>query len=233
MGGIGKTELAFYVAERLRDTYPDAQLVVDMRGTDERPRDPHASRRALPDSVRECSVLYLKGGDDIKNGIALFDVERRNIEAGQKWACRHASGDEAAARLCNEYPTAGVYVLALRLHPREFISWLEAALVAARQLKDRDSEGRHSGNLGIVYRTLGAPRRAVEFYEQQLIIAREIGDRSGEGNALFNIGLAVNKLGDNAKAIAHVEGALEIFEQIESPHVERARAVLAQWRGEA
>ncbi len=40
MGGIGKTELALYVANQIRDDYPDAQLFVDMRGTDERPRDP-------------------------------------------------------------------------------------------------------------------------------------------------------------------------------------------------
>ncbi len=76
-------------------------------------------------------------------------------------------------------------------------------------------------------------RRAVEFYEQALIIARDIGDRRGEGNALFNTGLVLDKLGDRAKAIAHVEAALEIFEQIESPYAEEARARLAEWRGEA
>jgi tetratricopeptide (TPR) repeat protein len=80
---------------------------------------------------------------------------------------------------------------------------------------------------------LSETRRAVEFYKQQLTIAREIGDRSGEEIALFNTGLALNTLGDRAKAIAHVEAALEIFEQIESPYAERARAQLAEWRGEA
>ncbi|HEX8501978.1 MAG TPA: hypothetical protein VF659_15450 [Pyrinomonadaceae bacterium] len=50
---------------------------------------------------------------------------------------------------------------------------------------------------------------------------------------LFNIGFVLNKLGGRAKAIAHIEAALEIFEQIESPYAERARAILEQWRGEA
>jgi tetratricopeptide (TPR) repeat protein len=76
-------------------------------------------------------------------------------------------------------------------------------------------------------------RSAVEFYEEHLAIAGEVGDRFGEGGALFNIGLALDILGDRAKAIAHVETALEIFEQIESPFAEKARAVLARWRGEA
>ncbi|MGB8644652.1 MAG: tetratricopeptide repeat protein [Anaerolineae bacterium] len=37
MGGIGKTALAYYVAAQLRDRHPDAQLLLDMQGTGERP----------------------------------------------------------------------------------------------------------------------------------------------------------------------------------------------------
>src|SRR5262249_40294708 len=32
MGGIGKTELAYKVANRLKDSFPDAQLLVELRG---------------------------------------------------------------------------------------------------------------------------------------------------------------------------------------------------------
>ena len=303
--------------------------------------------------LNDCDAHYLRGGDAIRSGIGLFDVERRNIEAGQEWARRHSGGDEAAAQLCNQYAGAAVDVLMLRQHPRELISWLETALAAARRLKDRASEGQHSGNLGlayadlgetrraiefheqalaalreikdrrgegatlgnlgnvyadlgetrravefyeqqlaiaretgnrrsegtalgslgiaydelgetrraiefdeqhlviareigdrygegialgnlgIAYKNLGEMRRAVEFYKQKLTIAREIGDRLGEGTALGNLGVAFNILDDHANAIAHVEAALEIFEQIESPNVEKARAILARWRGEA
>jgi tetratricopeptide (TPR) repeat protein len=88
-------------------------------------------------------------------------------------------------------------------------------------------------NLGNCFDTLGETQRAVEFYEQALIVTREIGDHLVEGLALFNISLALDKLGDRAKAIAHVEAALEIFEQIEAPAAESARAQLVEWRGEA
>ncbi|HVF42933.1 MAG TPA: tetratricopeptide repeat protein [Pyrinomonadaceae bacterium] len=289
-----------------------ARLFADSRMSDD---EGHATRMRYAAHYLTVLVksndLYLKGGDAIKSGLALFDVERRNIEAGQEWACRHSSDDETVARLCNDYPDAGAYLLILRQHPREYISWLEAALVAARQLKDRISEGAHLGNLGnayrevgemqravelneqcliiareihnryeegkalgnlgssyyymgktqqaielykqdliiareigdrrgegtvlgnlgVAYRNLGEPQRAVEFHEQYLAIARELGDRHGEGIALFNASLALDILGNRAKAFAHAEAALEIFEQIESPYVDRVRAQLAWWRG--
>jgi RNA polymerase sigma factor (sigma-70 family) len=40
MGGIGKTELALLVAERLRNEYPDAQFFINLEGTDADPRSP-------------------------------------------------------------------------------------------------------------------------------------------------------------------------------------------------
>lgn len=178
----------------------------------------HATRmyhaRHYTTVLRECDVFYLKGGDAIKRGLALFDVERRNIEAGQEWACQHASGDETAAWLCNEYPVTGVYVLSLRQHPREFVSWLEAALAAARQLKDRASEGRHSGNLGIVYADLGETRRAVEFYEQALIVLRGMGERLNEGTILGRLGNAYAELGETSRAIEFHEQYLAIAREV-------------------
>ncbi len=61
--------------------------------------------------------LYEKGNENIAAGVGLFDRERANIEAGQVWAARHAE-ISAAARLADDYPGAGVYVLDLRLHSR-------------------------------------------------------------------------------------------------------------------
>src|SRR2546423_14367350 len=34
MGGVGKTELAILIANEIREDYPDAQLLVEMRGVD-------------------------------------------------------------------------------------------------------------------------------------------------------------------------------------------------------
>jgi tetratricopeptide (TPR) repeat protein len=198
-----------------------ARLFADSRMSDDEGRAARMRHAAHYLTVLgACNDFYKKGGYAIKSGLALFDVERRNIEAGQEWTRFHSSGDEAAARLGNKYPFAGVYVLSLRQHPRELISWTETALAAARQLKDRASEGRHLGNLGIAYKNLGEMRRAIEFYEQRLAIAREIGDRRGEGNALGNLGNVYAELGDAGRAVEFHEQNLVIAREISDRRVE-------------
>ncbi len=166
-------------------------------------------------------------------GLSLFDNERVNIEAGQEWAAARFAGNEPAARLCNEYPNAGAYVLNLRQHPRDFIRWQETALHAARQLHDRRGEGTHLGNLGNAYSDLGEVRTAIDYHEQALAISREIGDRRGEGNALGSLGIAYKNLGEIEKAREFMETALKIFEEIESPNANIVRRWLEELRGKS
>ena len=103
-------------------------------------------------------------------------------------------------------------------------------MVIAREIGDRRGEGNALGNLGLACADLGEPRKAIGFYGQQLAIVREIGDRRGEGASLGNLGLAHAAVGERRKAIAHAEQAVEIFEQIESPHAAKARTLLEALR---
>jgi tetratricopeptide (TPR) repeat protein len=164
--------------------------------------------------LRVAKELFLEGHDAIVPGLKLFDDERPNIEAGQMWARTHAAQDSEAAYLSMMYPNAGVYVLAIRQHPRELIAWLEAQATAARQLKRRDAEGVALGNLGIAYADLGEARRAIEYHEKTLIVMQEIGDRRGEGVALGGLGLAYYSLGETRRAIEYHEKRLVIAEEI-------------------
>jgi tetratricopeptide (TPR) repeat protein len=160
-------------------------------------------------------IFYLKGGDGVRGGLALFDREWANIEAGQAWAASaSAGGNEAAARLCIEYPGAGAHVLELRQHPRERIQWLEEMLAAAWRSRRRDAEGKALGNLGLAYAALGETGRAIESFEQALVVAREIGDRSGEGATLGNLGNAYADLGETRRAVEFFERALVIAREI-------------------
>jgi tetratricopeptide (TPR) repeat protein len=154
--------------------------------------------------------LYLKGGDSIMRGLALFDLEWGNIRAGQAWAEANTPGDKEAAELCSNYPNWGSYVLDLRLHPREQLRVREAALVAARQLKDRRAEGAHLGYLGLAQHQLGDYRRAVEYHKQALSALQEVGDRLGEGGVLSFLGLAYKELGDARSATQYLERSLAI-----------------------
>ena len=158
--------------------------------------------------------LYLEGNEAIQRGLALYETEFRNIHAGQAWAVRHAPDDDRAAALCDEYANAGVYILNLRLHPREWIAWFQAALAAAQRLGRRQAEGSHLGNLGNAHAALDERRRAIEFFEQHLDLAREIGDRAGEGNALGNLGDAYRALGEVRRAIEFFERQLVIVREI-------------------
>ena len=165
--------------------------------------------------LRSADDLYLDGGESLMRGLALFDLERGNIEAGQSWTAVRASGDHEAAVLSNSYPTAGAHCLSLRQHPREHIRWREDALGAAIWLKDRGAERAHLGNLGSAYMTLGEYRRAIEYYEKHLQIARELDDRRGAGQDLANLGNAYDFLGEHPRAIEFYEQQLQIARDLD------------------
>jgi len=59
-----------------------------------------------------------------------------------------AVDDPAAARLCLNYPDAGVHLLSLRQGPRQRIAWLETAAAAARKIGDPVGEGAMLGDSG-------------------------------------------------------------------------------------
>jgi tetratricopeptide (TPR) repeat protein len=167
-------------------------------------RDAAAQRRHAEHFLavlRRAEVLYLQGGDGVLRGLALFDRERTHIQEGQAWAAVHSTTDEGAAAVCSAYADAGVYCSSLRLHPRQWVAWLEAALAAARRLGNRAAETSHLGTLGIAHRRLGDTERAIALFEQHLASAREIGDRRGQANSLGNLGLVYRDLGEPHRSI--------------------------------
>ena len=167
------------------------------------------------DVLAAAKELYKEGGESLLCGLALFDLEWGNIQAGHaSVAAQSDAADADVARLGMTYPDAGVYVLDLRQHSRERIRWLEIALAVARRLQDRAGEGKALGNLGIAYKNLGETRRAIQFYEQRLTIARDIGNRRGEGTALGNLGNAYADLGETRRAIQFYEQDLAIAREI-------------------
>jgi tetratricopeptide (TPR) repeat protein len=197
---------------RLHDlvrVFADARLKVDER---QAVRTCHAAHYMAVAALAD--GLYLRGGDGVAEGLRLFDREWGNIQAGQAWAAAHAGQDDEGARLCSTYPNAGVNCLNLRLHPRQQIQWREAALSAARHLKDRHAEGAHLGSLGNANAALGELRPAIGFHEQARVIYQELGDRRGEGHAMGNLGLAYLQLGELRRAIESYEQRLPIAREI-------------------
>ncbi|HEX8920015.1 MAG TPA: DUF4062 domain-containing protein, partial [Pyrinomonadaceae bacterium] len=181
---------ARYHLHDLAVLFADTRLSQSERGAGQRR---HATYYlSVSEDARE---LYAQGGEAFKRGLALFDLEWPNIQAGQAWAEERAGQDPAVDSLCLYYPDAGIFLLNLRQHPRERIRWRETALAAARRLKNRGAEAAFLGNIGAEYEALGETRRAIELHEQSLAIIRETGDRSNEGIALGNFGFAYKSLG--------------------------------------
>ncbi|HEY0834885.1 MAG TPA: NB-ARC domain-containing protein, partial [Azospirillum sp.] len=74
----------------------------------------------------EADDLFLKGHDGVLQGLRLYDREAKNITTAAAWVRENAKEGHPATILANQFPNAGVYVLSLRLHQREWIVWLEA-----------------------------------------------------------------------------------------------------------
>lgn len=93
-------------------------------------------------------------------------------------------------------------------------SGLEQAVALARETGDRAAEGRHLGNLALIYYRSGAVDAALDCFQMALTIARELGDRFTEGGLLGNIGGVLRDLGHYAAARDYLNAALLIAQEI-------------------
>jgi len=179
-------------------------------------------------AARGARARYEQGGEGVRQGLASFDLDWPHIRAGQAWAASRAEGSGEAAWLCSDYPDAAADILSLRLHPREWIAWLEAATRAARRLGDRRAEGNHLGRLGKAYRDLGQLEEAADYYRQAMTVARQAGDRRSEGAWLASLGQVYYDQGLTAPARDSWTQALALLEAVEDPRVESVRGCLSE-----
>jgi tetratricopeptide (TPR) repeat protein/transcriptional regulator with XRE-family HTH domain len=151
--------------------------------------------------MKQAEKTYI-GGNQLA-GLALFDQERENIDAGWTWARAH-SGTLAADELLIEYDGSSFYVGDLRYDNRTERIWqAEAMRDAALRLGRRDALVQAYNNLAIPFHLLGEYPQAIDAYEKGLALARELGDARQEGNLLNNLGFALIDIGDFDKAIEY------------------------------
>ncbi len=160
------------------------------------------------DRARPTNMLYEQGGEHIAEAVRLFDAVWPHLLAA--WHALTDRVDKRALRWLAEMPDAVRYVFDLRVQPRLKIEILKSALAAAQDLKWRQVEGAHLGNLGVVFDAVGEQRQAIAYLEQALAIARKTGDRQGEGGHLGNLGNVYWTLGETRRALASYEQALTL-----------------------
>jgi tetratricopeptide (TPR) repeat protein len=164
--------------------------------------------------AQRADTLYQSGGADVLQGLALFDAERRHIEAAFAFLAAQSAHDDLLLDLVDGVADTGN----LRFHPRDRIRWLEVQRAVARRLGVKGAEGHALGNLGTAYYALGEICRAIDHYGQHLAIARGMGDRLGESHALGNLGIAYADLGEPRVAIDQHEQNLAIARAIGYRH---------------
>ena len=150
--------------------------------------------------------LFLAGGGKLVEGLALFDMERRHIEAAFEFLV-FCSRSPLAADIGSRYPceqaesglTASVRFLASSVTRQ----------AAGRQLLSLVNAVAFVGDLRFNSRL-----QLIPWLEAHLDAVREIGDPHGESQDLSNLGNAHYSLGDARKAMDFYERALAIDREI-------------------
>jgi tetratricopeptide (TPR) repeat protein len=94
------------------------------------------------------------------------------------------------------------------------IQGLKQAATAAHDSGDIPTEGRHLGNLALIYYRIQKPDRALECFEQALAIARAESDRLTEDGILGNMGNILREVGRHTEALDYLSRALLIAQEI-------------------
>jgi tetratricopeptide (TPR) repeat protein len=160
------------------------------------------------DIAIEAENLYLKGDNNLLQGLQLIDRERKHIVAMFEWL--QFNQDKESANLLASLLDIMDNTGSLRFHPFQRIKWLERQILASRLINDRKAECRAIGYLGVAYYDIRKTRKAIELYNQALAISREIGYLHGESGALGNLGEAHYALGERDEAIKYLEASLVI-----------------------
>lgn len=168
--------------------------------------------------VKAADSLYKQGDQAFELALGDFRIDETNIRTGLESAAKYSKDSDQAAAICNDFPNAGALLFAMLFAPVERFQWLEYAREAARGLGDKQAEGWHIGNTGLVHLHVGNVATAIECFEQASDICRKFHDRAGEARSFGNLGLAYKELGEIRRAIENYEIALTITEEIDDRH---------------
>lgn len=173
---------------------------------------------------------YLHGGEEQRDALSNFDVERTNIFlARDKLPTIIARIDtkqesnaynRAVLDLCNTFPDAGAYLISVKLNATQRIQWLLDALQASQKLGNDVTTQAHLGNLGLAYHELGELSKAIKYFTQALQLAERIGDKYHQGAWLGDLGNTYAVMGDHEKAIEYHERHLGFAREINNSRAE-------------
>ncbi|WP_167405964.1 tetratricopeptide repeat protein [Amycolatopsis thailandensis] len=140
-----------------------------------------------------------------QSALRWLDIERPTLIATVRFAAE--TGHQTHARDLSFRLTDYFY---LKKHLDDWVGTHLLALDAARQLNDRNGEGKSLNNLGVAYWELRRFDDAITCYKKALDIRRKVNDRHGEGQILNNLGIVYKELRQFDDAITCYEQDIEI-----------------------
>ena len=156
---------------------------------------------------------YTAGGKNIRKSLQIFDVNRRQIEAGQAWAAAHLKANNSIAEIAWDYGNSGTWLAVLRFSIKQRLNWFETERAAAKQLRDRNLETYAMGNLSVTYYDHGYIAKSIEIAEETIKICEDLGVRSDDGRMIGNIAKAYAALENFDLAATLHETALDLFKK--------------------
>ncbi|MFJ2174472.1 tetratricopeptide repeat protein [Streptomyces sp. NPDC087851] len=114
---------------------------------------------------------------------------------------------------------------------KEGVNYLGAAIVAYREVRDRQGEATCFLNIGNAIRVTSNPRGAFDSYQSALQIFQEAEDSHGQGIAMAAIGVAFMTQGDSERGRSALKEAQRLLEPFDEP--ERKRMIVEYLRNPA
>lgn len=157
--------------------------------------------------VLQAEDVYTEG--DVLKGLALFDLERINIDAAWNWIISRS--DLEAQNLSMEYSNSTILIGDLRYdRKRERIPQLNHAILAAEAVHDKQMKATFLNGIGNIHRQLGDVRKSIDYYLAALAAIDKEGFHELEGILYGSLGNAYDFLGKANEAIEYFNKAESI-----------------------
>jgi tetratricopeptide (TPR) repeat protein len=145
--------------------------------------------------------------------LAVFDVERTNIEAGFDWVEKNLTKDQQFAELCTHYTGYASDLLFQRISFEEMERWQQAGLFAYRKLGNRIGEAYSESNLARISSYKGQHFKAIGGFKRALSKVEGVVP-AFEGEWLGNLANVYTRLQRYQNSIRYHKKALEVAKRL-------------------
>lgn len=175
------------------------QYIIDMR-----------TAQAAQEILYDIDTRYGEGGDTGLEALAMFDLDREQIEKGHQLILGIIEQDFEAAELGYAYPISGHQILEMRLEGREYLRWWMMAFQIARSIQHLQFQNVALVMLARVYARMGEVINALHCCEISIMLSQELGDTTTERQILSNAAAIYAQMGKTETANAYRQRASEL-----------------------